>query len=613
MAISILSSRNSDDLLHMALPGSIQLCLNCQKFRNDIWNPSFSIVYYSNLLRANSSDGCCDICSLLWKVSQKTGNKSSTINFSREGSAILLNGYTHVASLFRSPDLNTALNSQIQIGLPTMPLPGSPAYLDIIRKWLHACDSKHEICARDLNITNSSSSRGAKRLPTRVIAVGSEGDDKVRLIETNSTSKGAWVALSHQWGTGAQFCTRRTNLHDHVVGISMERLPATFRDSVIVTRALGCPFLWIDSLCIIQGPDGDFSEEAKRMERVYSGAYCVLAASRTPGHNAGFLGPRNEALGVTLRQEGQSAPFYLRENIDDFESHVLNGPLSQRGWVLQERALARRTVYFTDHQTYFECGDGVRCESMSKMTNQCAAFLGDPNFPRLMMKADKGAKILGYQDLYKLYSGLALSRVTDRPWAINGLQERIVTALNVQGQFGMFFEDQPGGRRRGLLRRSLLWRRAEDVESLSRISFSSSPGALIVPSWSWMAYEGRIDYIQADFGGTEWEALQSQWDAGPERADSGVLAATARDYSDRDPDSRLVFDSPPKSQTKGCKCVVLGKQKGDIPDSEKVHYVLLVQPKSLTGQTVNPLYERVGAGTVLGRCIEGNSMKVDIC
>ncbi|PNP74383.1 hypothetical protein FNYG_12432 [Fusarium nygamai] len=463
------------------------------------------------------------------------------------------------------------------------------------------------MCRRDSS--NFSSSGTSKRLPTRVIAVGKEGDEKVHLIETDSSNEGDWVALSHQWGTGTQFRTLRTNIDAHRAGISMKDLPATFRDSVIVTRALGRPYLWIDSICIIQGPDGDFSQEAKRMEQVYSGAYCVLAASRSPGHSAGFLGPRKEALSVTLRREG-SEPFYLREIIDDFQSHVLEGSLNGRGWVLQEHALARRTVYFTEYQTYFECGDGVHCESMCKMYSQRATFLGDPNFPRLMMEADKGAKILGHQDLYKSYSGLALTRPSDRPWAINGLQERIVSALKVQGNFGVFFEDRPGGRRRGLLRRSLLWCRSETVASLDRISFASGPGAIMVPSWSWMAYSGRIDYIPAEFGGTEWEPLQSQWDSGDKRTDRGVLVGLAKDYDVGDTDSTLVFDAPLNVKKAETLCIVLGKQKGDMSDSEKIHYALLVQPKPLVRDTQRTSYERVGAGTLLGKCIKGNKGEV---
>jgi hypothetical protein len=56
------------------------------------------------------------------------------------------------------------------------------------------------------------------------------------------------------------------------------------------------------------------------------------------------------------------------QNIDNFKDHVLNGELNSRGWVLQEHALARRTLFFTEHQTYFECSSGVRCETSTKLS-----------------------------------------------------------------------------------------------------------------------------------------------------------------------------------------------------------------------------------------------------
>lgn len=206
-----------------------------------------------------------------------------------------------------------------------------------------------------------------KILPTRVIAVGHKDDSTVRLFEPDSNDKSDWRALSHQWGTVHNFYTTDDNPSVHRNGIDMEHLPGTFKDAVLVTRALGCPYLWIDSLCIIQGPGGDFSYEAKRIEQVYNQAYCVLAASRSPGHYAGFLRERNHRNNFSLQRQEDPAPFYISESIDDFDDHVLNGPLNQRGWALQEHALARRTIFFTDHQTYFECGDGVRCKTMTKM------------------------------------------------------------------------------------------------------------------------------------------------------------------------------------------------------------------------------------------------------
>jgi hypothetical protein len=56
--------------------------------------------------------------------------------------------------------------------------------------------------------------------------------------------------------------------------------------------------------------------------------------------------------------------------MNDFKTHVLEGRLNKRRWVLQERALAHRTIFFTDRQTYWECGEGVKCETLTKMDKQ---------------------------------------------------------------------------------------------------------------------------------------------------------------------------------------------------------------------------------------------------
>jgi hypothetical protein len=207
-----------------------------------------------------------------------------------------------------------------------------------------------------------------KRIPTRLIDVGDTNNNKVHLWESGNQDPVEWIALSHQWGNPPHYSTKRENLADHIGGIKLEDLPATFKDAVVVTRALGLQYLWIDSICIIQGHDGDFQQEAKHMEIYYSGAYCVIAASCASGHYAGFLRERNQRDHVALRRDvdGQ-APFYVCETIDNFKSDVLEGALNHRGWVLQEHALARRTIFFSESQTYWECGHGVRCETLTKL------------------------------------------------------------------------------------------------------------------------------------------------------------------------------------------------------------------------------------------------------
>lgn len=144
----------------------------------------------------------------------------------------------------------------------------------------------------------------------------------------------------------------------------MEVLPALLQDAIRVARLIGIGYLWIDALCIKQGPGGDFTYEAERMEDVFSAAYCVLAASRANGVSDSFLGERDERQMVAI----PGSSLFVSEDIDDFQQHVIDGHLNKRGWVLQERALARRTIYFAEKQTYWECGRGIRCETFTKMS-----------------------------------------------------------------------------------------------------------------------------------------------------------------------------------------------------------------------------------------------------
>jgi hypothetical protein len=151
--------------------------------------------------------------------------------------------------------------------------------------------------------------------------------------------------------------------------MELGRLPDAFRDAVVTTRALGLRYLWIDSICIIQGENGDFGREWKRMEDVFSDAYCVVEATCAAGPWDGFLKkdrPQRDYL--TLLRESHSSPIYVCRYLDDFYREVLQADMNKRGWVLQERALARRTIYFARQQTFFECGAGVRCETLTRMS-----------------------------------------------------------------------------------------------------------------------------------------------------------------------------------------------------------------------------------------------------
>lgn len=252
-----------------------------------------------------------------------------------------------------------------QLGLPLLPQAASPEQFTLLNSLVHHCDDKHD-CMAVQEPTESSSA-----LPTRVIDVGRYDAEPIRLVETSQepAATGWYIALSHRWGDlrrEQRFCTYADNLSQRKERIEYNDLPANFQDAVRVTRALGVRYLWIDSLCIIQEDPKDWAAESGRMEDVFSHAYCTIAASSADSSLVGFLGDRRPRDAIMLPTPG-GAPLYLAEDIDDFRTDVENSVLSSRGWVLQERALSRRTIYFTSTQVYWECGNGVVCETLSQM------------------------------------------------------------------------------------------------------------------------------------------------------------------------------------------------------------------------------------------------------
>lgn len=232
------------------------------------------------------------------------------------------------------------------------------------------------------------------------------------------------------------------------------------------------------------------------------------------------------------------------------------------------------------------------------------------------MSATKGEKIVRYQDLYKKYSRLGLSKSYDRPIAIDGIQNRLLEAFKTRGGFGVFDD----GVSRGLLRRGLLWHRGFDEGKLSRIEFPSDR-ATEVPSWSWMAYTGGIDYLELEFDGVDWEDLQSPWTGQGglaartmDRGGNIALGATVRDFDlgkASEGEGVLIFDTPGSSEKLELQCVVLGRQKGDQVWSEKTHYLLVVTPTT-SNRHGTKIYKRVGAGYLPGRCIAAKGLTANI-
>jgi len=79
------------------------------------------------------------------------------------------------------------------------------------------------------------------------------------------------------------------------VGIPLNTLPKTFRESIIFTRLLGIRYLWIDSLCIAQDLLEDWRQEFGLMSKVYTNAVGNIAATASSDGDGGLFCSRTSS------------------------------------------------------------------------------------------------------------------------------------------------------------------------------------------------------------------------------------------------------------------------------------------------------------------------------
>jgi hypothetical protein len=220
-----------------------------------------------------------------------------------------------------------------------------------IKDWLSHCCQKHEHCT----------SKGQKcQMPTRLIDVGpSDASEEPRLILTSELEEDllSYVALSHTWGGHVPFQTRTETLKQRLHQISLDDLPKSFKDAVVLSRRLHVRYLWIDSICIVQNDADDWAKEGDIMGAIYKNSFLTISATTARNSTEGFLHCRIPRFMPILADHQSESP-YLNYRLV-FRPWLLSWPQSvdseSRAWVLQERLLPPRTLHFGLEQMFWEC------------------------------------------------------------------------------------------------------------------------------------------------------------------------------------------------------------------------------------------------------------------
>ncbi|KAH9212348.1 heterokaryon incompatibility protein-domain-containing protein, partial [Leptodontidium sp. 2 PMI_412] len=288
--------------------------------------------------------------------------------------------------------------------------------------------------------------------PSRVLEVGKEGSHTLRLRVT-SGNDGRYAALSHCWGGMVSIRTLRENYRLHQTSIEFSELPATFRDAVIVTRALGIPYLWIDSLCIIQNDTHDWEAESSNMGAVYQNAYLVIGADMSPNSRQGFLDPeRDENYAYAIKRfHGDSRQ-----------------PLALRAWALQEQLLASKMVHFTTKEIIWRCRECLGCECLELDHKYSTdAEHDDVHFQRILSDPGVDRYVIWYRIVDKLMERSITNKLDIFP-ALSGLAKKMGEHYVGTYLAGLWSND---------ILRGLLWTIEGKIPS--RIT------PYRAPSWSW--------------------------------------------------------------------------------------------------------------------------------
>jgi hypothetical protein len=192
--------------------------------------------------------------------------------------------------------------------------------------------------------------------------------------------------------------------------------------------------------------------------------------------------------------------------------------------------------------------------------------------------------------LFEDYSKRDLTERTDKAVATSGLEARIARALGYQSRCGIFER---------YLHRNLLWQASDN--KIERIEYFTRN----VLSWSWMAYNGGIQFMDIPFGTVDW-IHNLRFD---EREPALITDIGGfRDCTIK-PDGKyyavldfgrmergwIQYDVEEGEDLCKERCVVVGKKSikdGDRLDVKR-YYILVVRPTSVDGE-----YKRVGVGLI---------------
>ncbi|RSM04448.1 hypothetical protein CEP52_006784 [Fusarium oligoseptatum] len=322
-----------------------------------------------------------------------------------------------------------------------------------------------------------------------------------KIVKQEVTGQPPYVALSYVWGNlsslgkatrKAEHIAEESNWEPHERSVDANGpVDLVIQDAIWMTQELGYRYLWVDQYCVIQkGNDAIKQEQLRHMHTVYTNAEVTLVACAGDNASFGLAGAPGRARSP---QQAAKIQGHVLTCIPPDPAYVIRkSTWATRGWTYQECILARRCLFFSEHEMSYECR-GLLCREALRLPlriERAMHTLERPVDSLWMVDTDRTVSVdegdCGFSKLLDNYTTRTLSCRSDTLNAMLGILEMLGQARDwplyhvcgvpvLHGDTeGMDSDINPGG-----LTAGLCWDLTQPA--IREASF---------PSWSWAGWQG---------------------------------------------------------------------------------------------------------------------------
>lgn len=370
--------------------------------------------------------------------------------------------------------------SLLKLGVPTLAYDYGRTFddqqidINLLRQWINCCQTSHEDQCLSSELL----------LPSHKIYLVDV--EEACLVFTSPECR--YIALSYVWGNATTVKTTKRNLTDFKKPGSIRSdssnlaIPNTIRDALRLVSLLGEKYLWVDSLCIVQDEQHTKRLHLNSMASIYANACFTIVAADGNNADYGLRGTRgaqarNVAYDVVRFESGKQMIIYQH-----IAWHPDNTSWDSRGWTFQEALFSRRILSFNGLVSWF-CRKAYWEEHIHKPTedtNYAFTQESSPRTPHFAARKLTWPDLETWADYIFEFNKRKLTYDEDVVDAFSGVSSVFNSRFRgiLWGIPEMFFDHCILWRARGILRR--------------RTVHSDSLLERVLPSWSWMGWEGEI-------------------------------------------------------------------------------------------------------------------------